>query len=291
MKKELSIIIVSYNNYEIVKECIESIVLYNDIGDKVEIIVSDNSSGMDVVEKINKEYPFVKTIKNSNIGFGAGNNRGYDLSEGEILLFLNPDTILVEPIFNYVIEKFKDEKELALLGVKLVDRNLKDNDSFFLMDNNRILSLTLFKMLKTFNIYIDNRMYISGADLFVRNSCFKKAGEFDENIFMYYEEPDLIKRIKKECTCKRTSFCKNKKIIHLEGGTEKKDFHTYRNKIERNMTTYRYYCKKWNIDYEKNILRIIRYEKLKSIILKLSGRREAFEWSKGLIDIYKSNIY
>lgn len=45
-------------------------------------------------------------------------------------------------------------------------------------------------------------MYIAGADLFVRRDAFCEAGKFDENIFMYYEEPDLIRRlrkVKKDC--------------------------------------------------------------------------------------------
>ena len=288
--KKLSIIIVSYNNYEILKECIQSIYLYNDIGEQLEIIISDNSPDNYVIEFLNKDFPNVKTIKNDNIGFGPGNNRGYEISEGEILLFLNPDTIFIEPICQYAIKKFDEDTELALFGISLVDKNLKKNDSFFLMDENRMLFVILFKLLRFANIYIDNKMYISGANIFVRRKCFEEAGGFDENIFMYYEEPDLIKRIKMNCESKKTRFFREKKMIHLEGGTESKDVSSIVKKISRNLQTFKYYCEKWNMNFEQNVCRLMKYEKLKYVIYKVFNKSIEFQLSSELVNLYQKYL-
>ena len=288
--KKLSVIIVSYNNYDILKECIESIILFNDIGDQLETIVSDNSPNDYIVNELQRDYPDVKSIYNNNIGFGAGNNKGFEISNGEYLLFLNPDTILIEPIFRFAIDKFDNNEKLSLFGVKLLNKQLKRNDSFFLMDNNSIMANALFKFFYFWDLYIDNKMYISGANIFVRKSDFIKAGFFDENIFMYYEEPDLIKRIKMNSNRGKIAYYKEKKIIHLEGGTEKKDIKTIKTKIERNMVTYKYYCKKWGIDFNKNVNEIIRYQELKRIIYKIFKDKDNIKLIDELILMYKKYL-
>ena len=86
------------------------------------------------------------------------------------MLFLNPDTILIEPIFRFAIDKFDNNEKLSLFGVKLLNKQLKRNDSFFLMDNNSIMANALFKFFYFWDLYIDNKMYISGANIFVRKS-------------------------------------------------------------------------------------------------------------------------
>lgn len=286
--KKLSVIIVSYNHYEMLKECIESLITYNDIGEELEIIISDNSPSNEIVEKINCEYPFIKTIYNNNIGFGPGNNRGYFLSTGEYLLFLNPDTILVEPIFKFAIDCFENNKNLSLFGIKLLNRDGTSNHSFFSMDNYGLIWTILMKFFYKTDIYIDGKMYIAGADLFVRRTVFENVGKFDENIFMYYEEPDLIKRIKKQSINNTTAYFSYKKMIHLEGATENKDIVAQCNKVARSMDTYKYYCKKWDISFVKNIKKMIQYQKFKRMISGLFRKKEEKALSQKYIDLYNS---
>ena len=114
----LSVIIVSYKKIEVLRDCLNSIKQYNDIGEDLEVIVSDNSPDDILYETIKKEYDWIKIIKNENKGFGAGNNRGYEIATGKYLLFLNPDTILIEPIFKFTVEQFEQDKDLALFGVQ-----------------------------------------------------------------------------------------------------------------------------------------------------------------------------
>ena len=84
----LSVIIVSYLHYDILSECLDSIKKYNDIGDELEVIVSDNSPSSNIINQLKSNYPWVKTCKNQNKGFGAGNNRGIGISTGKYILFL-----------------------------------------------------------------------------------------------------------------------------------------------------------------------------------------------------------
>lgn len=288
--KKLSVIIVSYNNVRLLRNCLDSVFKFNDIGDGLEVIVSDNSPDDALYNEIKNDYAQVRIIKNENKGFGYGNNRGYELSEGEYLLFLNPDTVLIEPVFGFAAERFDQDKELALFGVSLVSSELKRNDSFFLMDRYGIAAFISYKFHKFFNLFCDNKMFITGADLFVRRQSFEEAGKFDENIFMYKEESDLIKRIKLRATAKKTAYFKQKRIIHLEGGTEKLGKDKAIVMAKRLMDTDIYYCKKWNYDLNKLLKARIRLAGMKKLIYTLLFKKEKAETADKLIRLYKSNL-
>ena len=100
---ELSVIIVSYKNLEIIVDCLNSIYKNNDIGNYLEVIVVDNSPEDNIYNYVADNFENVRIIKNQNKGFGEGNNKGACIARGKYLLFLNPDTILVEPIFGFAI--------------------------------------------------------------------------------------------------------------------------------------------------------------------------------------------
>lgn len=289
LKKQLSVIIVSYNNVELLDQCLDSIFRYNDIDDALEVIVSDNSPDDKVVNHIKKRYRYVLVRKNKNEGFGAGNNRGEEISSGEYLLFLNPDTILVEPIFKFAIEQFENSPRIGAFGVQLIDKNIKKNPSFYMMDKYGILPTVCEKLCSRIGLYIDGKMYIAGADLFVRREAFLKAGRFDENIFMYDEEPDLLKRIKRYTMFNKTAFFDRKHIIHLEGGTSSQDANQEYNMRKRIIIADIYYAKKWGINLTKILRGKQRYVKFKSIIYFFTNRKK-YNQQIEIIQLFEEEI-
>ena len=287
--KNLSVIIVSYQNVQILRDCLDSIKKYNDIGDELEVIVSDNSNDMDLFNTISKEYDWVKIIKNENNGFGAGNNRGYEISSGKYLLFLNPDTILVEPIFGFAVEKFEKNTDLALFGVQLIDFKGNKNSSFFMIDRYDFFSTIFVKWCRRVGQFVDGKMFISGSNLFVRRESFEQAGMFDENIFMYKEEADLIKRIKLYSKAKITTFYKDKKIIHLEGGTECGNVQSL-SQLERMWDADIYYSKKWDQSIKRIYIKRKRYQYFKCLIYKIAFQKDKAEDVKRIIDFYNKKL-
>ena len=102
MHKRVSVIIVTYNSEKHIYDCLSSIYRYNDIGDLLEVIIVDNNScNKDLMfESINRLYPQTKLIDNpKNGGYGQGNNMGVKNSLGDIILIMNPDVRMVEPLF------------------------------------------------------------------------------------------------------------------------------------------------------------------------------------------------
>lgn len=289
--KDLSIIIVTYNHYDILKSCISSIFRFNDIGESLEVIVSDNSPDNNVVDSVAADFPSVKIIKNKNIGFGRGCNKGASASEGKYLLFLNPDTLIIEPSFKFATEKFRENANLAAFGYKLLQKDYSNGTSFLLMDDNNFIHKWLFsKYYQKNDIYKNKKHSIIGADLFVRKDIFIKAGMFDENIFMYCEEGDLFKRIFKLSNNYITTYFPDKKIVHLEGGMEDSGPSALLNKLSRMLDSYLYYCTKWNINFINEVNKMQTEAKIKIIRAIITGNNQDKEFYKNLLSIYKSYI-
>ena len=116
---DVSIILVNYNTYNLVLECIESIEKFT-TKNSYEIIVVDNNSPDRSIENLNSIFPYVKLILNEeNSGFGAGNNLGFTKAIGKYTFFLNSDTLFCNDSLYYFID---------FLTVKsLLQRISKDN--------------------------------------------------------------------------------------------------------------------------------------------------------------------
>ena len=278
----LSVIIVSYNNEKVIKDCLNSIKKYNDIGSQLEVIVVEQSPKDYIYNSLKDDFDWVKVIRNRNIGFGGGNNVGVENSYGKYLLFLNPDTILVEPVFSFLIQKFDDDNNLGLAGVRLIDSDGNNNLSYYWNDYLSFLLSGLFKIYNKKNIFIQDKMYIMGADMFVRKSVFEEVGQFDENIFMYCEEKDLCSRIRRAgySVC----FFKDKRIIHLEGKSQPANY------VKISLAVIKsdlYVTKKLGENPKKEIRKGIRGCKLRRLMYKVTGNNKAAKLETEVIREYR----
>ncbi len=118
---KLSIIIVNYNVEHFLEQCLYSVrrAMQNVDG---EVIVVDNNSIDGSNPMVRKKFPEVKLIENKdNRGFSKANNQGINISKGEYVLLLNPDTVVEDDTFTSIIRFMDDNPEAGALGVKMVD--------------------------------------------------------------------------------------------------------------------------------------------------------------------------
>lgn len=226
---ELSIIIVNYNTPEKLFACLDSIFknLAAHFVSNFEVIVVENGSTKKFPENFSSLYPKVNlVISKKNLGMGGGNNLGVDSAKGSYVLILNPDTIVLKSSIDKMLEYFKEHQEIGIIGPQLLNADLSIQYSCRRFPKlmtpiyRRTFLGSFFKkkldeyLMKDFNHkFIKEVDWMLGACFLLRKDFFLELKGFDEkNFFMYFEDVDLCKRIKK--TGKKVVYFPDAKIIH-----------------------------------------------------------------------------
>lgn len=190
-----SVIIINFNTKLLTSNLIDSILRNSSFR---EIIIVDNSSTDGSAAYLREKYGSqVLVIENrENRGFGAANNQAAKRASGDILLFLNSDTIISSLHFFSEIEKlFLSDKSIGIISPKILLENGKiQPDSFGSFPSLKSLFLRKKSKANSLNeaMAVD---WVTGAALAVRKEIFEKIHGFDEKFFMYFEDIDLCKRI------------------------------------------------------------------------------------------------
>ncbi|MDB9928211.1 glycosyltransferase [Flavobacteriaceae bacterium] len=213
----ISFVIVTYRSMDLIQDCIDSI--FEFVEGNFEVLVVDNSPAQDseVLEKFLKDTykTTVRFIRNErNGGYGQGNNVGVKNSKGDLIAIVNPDVRFTEAFASTVTGHFESNKNLSLLGFKQLGGG---NLSFYVKPEYFIPVIDKFivKVTNKLNLFHSKYLYLSGACLFLRKVSFMKAELFDENIFLYFEEPDVSNRLAKLGF--QIKFDKSVEYVHLVG--------------------------------------------------------------------------
>lgn len=200
--KRLSIIIVTYNSEHDIYDCVSSIINFSDIPlSELELIIVDNNSrDTDTMfENLKELYGNnIILIKNThNGGYGQGNNVGIKKATAPVILIMNPDVRLIEPIFKTAVEAFENNSELAMYGMKqMLTHTLPSTNSFTCTYAiNGYIQTIMSSICNRYDYYIAKYMHFSGSCFYIRKQMFEHVGLFDESVFMYGEEEDIHYRM------------------------------------------------------------------------------------------------
>ncbi len=220
--KRLSIIIVTYNSEKHIFDCVSSIKRHSDLPlEEVELIIVDNNSKapQPMFDQLQQIWGDDIVLINNPIngGYGQGNNLGIRQSTAPVVLIMNPDVRLYEPIFSKAVMSFDRNKKQGMLGmVQMQSESKRSNHSFtptWMM--NGYLHLALYSICNRMDWYMPSCMSIQGSCFFLRKEMFIEAGMFDESNFMYGEEEDIHYRMKKLFGAECFAFDKSMRYIHL----------------------------------------------------------------------------
>lgn len=289
---DVSIIIVSYNTKNILRDCVLSIKdKSHDID--YEIIVVDNASSDGSVEMLRQEFPDVKIIESGgNIGFGKANNKGMAQATGKYLFLLNSDTILLNNATKILFDKAESLSDqgckIGALGSVLLNKDLNTCHSYghFITPSSELKEV-ISKYLKFLKDPANTNPplvkgvkdvdYITGADMFVPEEVYKETGGFDPDFFMYCEEVDWQKRMQKNGYSR--IIVEGPKIIHLEGGSDNEQKKLWTPKRLSNLYKSRkIYRKKHYNKYTLPLFRIFRLllDTPSILLLALLTRRKEY---------------
>ncbi len=207
---DVSIIIVNYKVADLVERCIASVYEYTK-GVNFEIYLVDNASGDDVVPRISSKFPEVNIVANNkNLGFAAACDQGIELSRGEFVLLLNPDTELKDDAISQVVSKMQTDREVGVGGVHLVNPDGTHQSSGVrrfpgVLDQLLIMLKIphLFGEVGPVKRYLMSNLdyaesqdvdQVMGAFFCIRRELMQKIGMLDPGFFIWFEEVDFCKR-------------------------------------------------------------------------------------------------
>lgn len=283
---DLSIIIPSFNTKALLDQCLRSIgENVKDSSLKYEIIVVDNASKDGTIELLKTKYPrVIKIFNKTNVGYGKANNQGIRKATGGFILLLNSD---IQVFDNAIVDlyEFAQKYPHAFVGGKLLNEDRSPQVSCGPMYTLLVVFLMLFAKGDALGITRSSPTkvsivdWVSGACLIGPKDAFVNVGLFDEGIFMYMEEIDLLYRAKQKGYM--TIFYPGAQFIH-SGAASSGDRREPVVNIYRGLL---YFYHKHRSIMEERILRVLLVFKAKLAVLfgSLTGR-------KSLVAIYEQTL-
>jgi GT2 family glycosyltransferase len=227
---KLSIVIICWNDWKVIENCLRSIFSGTRKID-YEVIVSDNGSTDGSVEKIRAQFPAVRIVENrANLGFARGNNAGIRETRGEYVLILNPDTIVHDGSLDRWIEFADQHSEAGAFGCRVhnPDGSYQRSARPFPTISRYLVSALGLRFLGRFKRPVLSDEYEgwqgdtereidwqSGCCVMLRRDLLRRLNGFDEQFFYQFEEVDLCRRVWNSGS--RILFTPAVSITHLGG--------------------------------------------------------------------------
>ena len=164
----ISFIITTFKSENIIEK------LLSNLPKDSEKIICENSENFFLKKKLESTFSNLKCFVNKNIGYGAANNIGFKNAKNEYIFILNPDVNLNIEKLNEILEILEKEKDFAVAAPYETSEFKKYKNSEIIVQRDEVKGFAMIINRKTLD-----ELY------------------FDENIFLYLEEIDFCKRVKK----------------------------------------------------------------------------------------------
>jgi GT2 family glycosyltransferase len=277
---KLSIVIICWNDWKVIENCLRSI-FDGTHGLAFEVIVSDNGSADNSVERIRSQFPAVCIVENSaNLGFAKGNNAGIRKARGEYVLILNPDTIVHDGALERWIAWAEGHPEAGAFGCRVQnpDGSYQESARPFPTVRRSLIAAFCLRPLGHLGPAFASDTYggwkgdserlidwQSGCCVMFRADVLKSLGGFDERFFYHYEEVDLCHRVWEAGY--PILFTPTVSITHL-GGQSVGRF-PIRFALETSRNRYRYFYKHFGAEGAKKCRRVL----LAHLLVRQTGYR------------------
>lgn len=233
---DIAAIIINYNSSDFTINCINSIIEKTGKSLNYQIIVIDNASERDDFLKLSEQ---IKSISFSNLqlvrskintGFGGGNMHGVQFSNAKYYAFINNDSIFINDCLGIILNHMENNKEYGICGPMCYkeDGKLLPTLDHFASPIKELLGRSILEKANPEKYPNRKKEYtspqkgqfVSGSFMMVRANDFNAVGGFDTNIFLYYEETDLCRRLQK--INKFAYLIPEAKFVHYHGASTPK---------------------------------------------------------------------
>ena len=224
----LSIVIVSWNTRELLRECLES-VREHPPGCSFDVWVVDNASSDGSADMVRESFPDVRLIANEeNLGFAAANNQAIAESRGEFVLLLNSDAAVRSGAIDALLAETDAHPQVGIVGARLLesDGSVQPSCQHAPSPLRDLVHLShLDGRLPGINYRTDDWdlgqardvEVVSGACLLARRQALNDAGLLDPGYFMYSEEIELCDRARRAGW--RVRYTPHAEVVHHGGAS------------------------------------------------------------------------
>jgi len=203
----VSAVIVNYNARHHLTECIRTL----RADGHTEIVVADNQSSDGSLEALAAAGSEVAAFPTgSNLGFGTAANRGVARTSGELVMILNPDTLVEPGTTKALVAALEHDPGLAAVGPRVdtphgdLYPSARRFPELTVAAGHAFLGLVSpanrftreYRMLDWDHTNPGDVDWVSGTCMLVRRGAFEEVGGFDERYFMYVEDVDLCWRLR-----------------------------------------------------------------------------------------------
>src|SRR3984957_8509545 len=200
---KLSIVIICWNDLKVIANCLKSIFAETK-GIPFEVIVSDNGSSDGSLNYIRENFPTVRIVENgANLGFAKGNNAGIRVAQGQYILILNPDTIILDRALEKFVDFAEQHPKAGAFGCRVLnpDGSFQNPARPIPTVRGYLLAALYLRWLGRFSVRFSSDIYPgwdglserevgyqSGCCVMFRGAWLKTHGAFDERFFYHFEE-------------------------------------------------------------------------------------------------------
>ncbi|MCR4596805.1 MAG: glycosyltransferase family 2 protein [Lachnospiraceae bacterium] len=238
-----SVVIVSYNNRELMRECVQSIRRHSG-SDEYTIVAVDNASTDGVKEYLQRQKDVILHCNQENVGFPRACNQGIALApNGEDILFLNNDTRLTHNALYWLRMGLYEADDTGAAGCISNYAGIGQMRELMLATKENYAVYAKRLNIPLEEPYMKAKI-LCGFAMLVKRDFLEKYGGMDEQFSPgYYEDTDLSLRIRRAGLQLR--ICLNSFIYHAGGMSFRK--RSDLDKIsERNLN---YLIAKWGTDF------------------------------------------
>lgn len=210
-RRDLSVIVVSTNESRWLDACLSTV--YAHAGSaRLDVVVVDNESRDGTAELVRERFPDARVVRCPNRGFPHANNRALMTPMARYVLFLNPDTEVLEGDFGTLVDMLDRRPDVGMLGVK---QRTGDGALYPTMRRFPNAARAMGEALTSErwplrpswvgerNLDMDAYEveqecdWTVGAYMLARREALRSAGFMDERFFLFSDEPDLCLRIRR----------------------------------------------------------------------------------------------
>lgn len=264
--KKVSYLIVTWNNADIIEECISSLLAFSPFDN--EVIVVDNHSSDNTCNVIRKCCnDRVKLIEaGENLGFSKANNLALEHATGDYIFYTNPDVVFIEDITTPMVEFLDANPQVGVVSPRLLYRDLSYQVSTC---NYPCAGKVFWDDLQFYKLLSQKgrakraqAQYRSNCDRFVdwtygaaqlcRTEDVKAVGGYPAEYFMYGEDCAFCMRMLQKLG-KTTYYLGSSQLIHLGGYSEAKVLNSRKPKLVTTANLYfvkQYYGKARLLGYK-----------------------------------------